>query len=393
MKFQEVYSYVKQPNSLYTIKNVPIFKVFDDGTGEHGKVTEQDAAAILENFSKNAQAGAYPRVFIGHHNDPGVGNQKGIGFLDNLRLDGDTFYADLVEIPSDIIEEMKTKHSYPFRSVEYNPEIQEITGLAMLDSRKPFFTLPILTLADKEDKIDAFQARQYNVRKFQFQKGGNKMSDEINKKEGETEDLEDAGNDKMVDDGGADSLNQCQFKYQELSDGIGAKLDQMMGAISTIAETLQTLLESESEEAEMQGREGVGEVPEPIEPEEENQAGKGPGSVAMQFQALKQRMDKLEKENKELRKLQDPSRMTQFAGSYAPNKMNDSALLRKFQNSPVSYDAAKTALTIYHDTIKFSSSDKVKKFQEVWGATPERFVNHCVEQEELDPGYTKKLVN
>ena len=219
------------------------------------------------------------------------------------------------------------------------------------------------------------------------------MPDEINKKEGETEDLEDAGNDKMVDDGGADSLNQCQFKYQELSDGIGAKLDQMMGAISTIAETLQTLLESESEEAEMQGREGVGEVPEPIEPEEENQAGKGPGSVAMQFQALKQRMDKLEKENKELRKLQDPSRMMQFAGSYAPNKMNDSALLRKFQNSPVSYDAAKTALTIYHDTIKFSSSDKVKKFQEVWGATPERFVNHCVEQEELDPGYTKKLVN
>ena len=219
------------------------------------------------------------------------------------------------------------------------------------------------------------------------------MPDEINKKDGETEDLEDAGNDKMVDDGGADSLNQCQFKYQELSDNVGAKLDQIMGSIATIAETLQTLLESESEEAEMQGREGVGEVPEEIENPEENQAGKGPGSVSMQFQALKNRMDKLERENKELRKLQDPSRMTQFAGSYAPNKMSDNALLRKFQHSPISFDAAKTALTIYHDTVKFKSSEDSKKFQAVWGSTPEKFVNHCVEQEELDPGYTKRLIS
>jgi hypothetical protein len=191
----------------------------------------------------------------------------------------------------------------------------------------------------------------------------------------------------MVDDGGADSLNQCQFKYQELSDGVGSKLDQIMGLPS------QQSLKCCKTWQKCRGARALEKSQKKLKNPEENQAGKGPGSVSMQFQALKNRMDKLERENKELRKLQDPSRMTQFAGSYAPNKMSDNALLRKFQHSPISFDAAKTALTIYHDTVKFKSSADSKKFQDAWGSTPEKFVNHCVEQEELDPGYTKRLIS
>ena len=156
---KEKYRWAKQPNGRYVIFHVPIFKIFDDE--KRGSVTENDAPEILAGFSSDRGIGYYPRIHV-EHQDEG-GSRPGAGFLDNIKYTDGIFYSDFVEIPESIFQEIQDL-KYPYRSVEYDPSKKKIRSLAIMESRSPYFTFPVLSLESFQDFMEPDRVVQFDRR-------------------------------------------------------------------------------------------------------------------------------------------------------------------------------------------------------------------------------------
>jgi len=372
-KLANKYKWIKLPNGKFAVLELPVFQIFSDK--EHGEVNESKAREIIENFKSDSKMGFYPRVFVGHHADGGTENHEGAGFLDDLKFDGKIFWANLVEIPPKIFKEMQGTR-WPYRSVEYNDEKKKITGMALLESQCPYFQFPIMALERESQKASGFQTI-CKITKFQLEKTNMEIEDE--KKE-EAIEVKEGDKTKMVEE--PDSLNSCQFKYQEMSDGVGKKLDIIIETQQSILELLQELMAGEEEEKEAM----TGDEPEPeTEPEPEPEpVGKKPGSVAMQLNSLRKEIDNLKKQKFQV----EPHRASAFAGTF--KAVDRSSILSKFQANNAQFKLAKEALQTWQETTNHTHKATAQKFQAIW-PDAKKFVEFVVEQEEIVPGSFKRM--
>lgn len=280
------YQWVKQPNGRFTVFNVPIFATFQDE--KRGEVNEDDLANVLHNFQMDKLKNfRYPRVHIGHHD--GNGNQPGAGYLDNLKLEDNMIFADLVEITPDVFQAIRGKMKFPYVSAEYHPDKKKILSLALLESQAPFFDFPLLKLdaqqasavnfslilQDEPEDIVQFQDREAawafrdNAIKFQenFQEGCSCMDDTEKK----PEDINPIGEEKKTMTEEAPQPYKCQ------DDIVGVK--DMIARILSMIEEIHQWEQSEHEgmdegmgEEDMMGDEDMGEEPmseEGAEPEKD----------------------------------------------------------------------------------------------------------------------------
>jgi hypothetical protein len=136
------YGWRKQKDGRYDILGVDIFQLYKS---ERGEVSKNDAELILQGFADKKNKDWLPRVHIGHQDYASSANQKGIGYIDALRLCGDTFFADIIDLSEEDFKAFINR-KYPYRSVEYDPIQKEIVGLAMLESKPPHFEFPVMQL-------------------------------------------------------------------------------------------------------------------------------------------------------------------------------------------------------------------------------------------------------
>jgi hypothetical protein len=136
----------KNDDGTFNILDVPIFEL-----GEHrGQRYDQDwMTHALNNFiSLKTEKKFLPRVIIGHTNDKD--EKPAVGFLDNLKLQGKTVYADLTKLAQKTFDEIKSK-AWPSRSVEVNPLKKKFTALALLGGSEPYFQFEPIDVAFKAD--------------------------------------------------------------------------------------------------------------------------------------------------------------------------------------------------------------------------------------------------
>lgn len=300
MRLRKKYGWYRQPNGKYTVLGVEFFAPFSREDGEGGEVSrsaEQLDAAVAK-FREEKRLGHYPRVFLGHH-DATNANRPGVGFLDRVRRQGETVYADLVEIPEERFEELR-QGRWPYRSPEFAPESDTITGLALLESSRPYFVFPILALADAEtlagrDELDFCASRRVLI----FQEKDMPEDPEI--QDAPTDGAAPGGDAGMEGEaGGAEPKNPVEdpskLCFQEQFQLISDDIAEMKASIDGLTSMLQQLLEMEEEEQEQEqgGEEGGGEdVDIPSGGEEGGMPPKeNPTSVA--YQDLKRRLDFME---------------------------------------------------------------------------------------------------
>lgn len=144
------YKWTQTADGRYNIFDVDIFKT---KRSEQIIVSAGDEAVILKNFENDKNNDWLPRVHLGHQNYNETKNCQGIGYLDKLYFekDSNTFFANLIDIPVDIFEQIMQR-KFPYRSVEFDTAAKKIVGLALLESRPPFFTFPVLDLAQFYNK-------------------------------------------------------------------------------------------------------------------------------------------------------------------------------------------------------------------------------------------------
>ena len=124
----------KNEDGTFNILDVPIFEL-----GEHRgqKYDQKWMTEALSNFtSLKTEKRFLPRVIVGHTNDKE--EKPAVGFLDNLKLQGKTVVADLVNLAQKTFDEIRTK-AWPSRSVEVNPLKKKFTALALLGGSEPYF--------------------------------------------------------------------------------------------------------------------------------------------------------------------------------------------------------------------------------------------------------------
>lgn len=159
-----MYKAVLEKDGTYTIHDVEIFLPYADEKIDPPVMNADDLNLFVINHeNQKAQAakkfGAnkkyLPRVHISHHEDGGTENNEGAGFLDNLRVNNEILYADLVKVPAEVVDAIG-KGKYPYRSVEFVGDMPDvrIIGLALLESREPYHKLPMLT---EIERAKAFQ--------------------------------------------------------------------------------------------------------------------------------------------------------------------------------------------------------------------------------------------
>lgn len=147
------YQWVKQQNGRYTVFDVPIFATFQDE--KRGEVSANDLMEVVRNFQVDKMANyRYPRIHIGHHE--GNENRPGAGYMDNLHVQDNTVYADLVEITPEVFQAIQKKMKFPYVSAEYHPDRKKILSLALLESQSPFFSFPLIKLGAQQAAVANF---------------------------------------------------------------------------------------------------------------------------------------------------------------------------------------------------------------------------------------------
>ena len=124
----------KNEDGTFNILDVPIFEL-----GEHRgqKYDQKWMTEALSNFtSLKTEKKFLPRVIVGHTNDKE--EKPAVGFLDNLKIKGETVYADLVKLAQKTFDEIKA-NAWPGRSVEVNPAKKKFTAMAFLGGTEPYF--------------------------------------------------------------------------------------------------------------------------------------------------------------------------------------------------------------------------------------------------------------
>ena len=140
------HKFTKNDDGTFNILDVPIFEL-----GEHRGV-KYDAnwlTEALSNFdSLKTDKKFLPRVIVGHTTKDS--EKPAVGFLDNLKTQGRTVYADLTKLAQKTFDEIKNK-AWPSRSVEVNPNKKKFTALALLGGSEPYFPFEPIDVKFKAD--------------------------------------------------------------------------------------------------------------------------------------------------------------------------------------------------------------------------------------------------
>ncbi len=154
-KDEAAYTWEETEKGKYKIKGVPIFEL-----GEHRGFNYDAAWAkrALANFSRlKAEKGYVPPVIIGHTGDDDSPQKPAVGFIENLRLVGTQFIADLANIGAEIFEQIKAG-MWPYRSVEVYDNAAQFTALALLGGTPPYMKTPPLAFGAEAGKWVSFNA-------------------------------------------------------------------------------------------------------------------------------------------------------------------------------------------------------------------------------------------
>ncbi|MFH1603578.1 MAG: hypothetical protein ABIH03_06700, partial [Pseudomonadota bacterium] len=154
------YPAAKQPNGNYRIRRIDIFKACErknPQTGQIDKFDESWLADAVRKFNDEKRRGYVPPVHIDHHDKTGTSREPA-GQIAALYLGQDdegvtTLFADLVNIPRQVMGEI-VKMRLPYRSIEVNnPAVHQVSSLALMRTVVPFHHLPItqVSLEDGED--------------------------------------------------------------------------------------------------------------------------------------------------------------------------------------------------------------------------------------------------
>ncbi len=148
-------SYEEAEDGTFTIRDVPVFEL-----GEHRGFNYDDewARRAMANFrTMKAEHGYAATVIIGHTTDDPKGERPAVGFMDNLRLVGKRFIADLVHIGKDLFEQIKAGN-WPYRSIEVFDNLAQITAVALLGGTPPYMKTAPLMFGDERGKWVRFNA-------------------------------------------------------------------------------------------------------------------------------------------------------------------------------------------------------------------------------------------
>ena len=128
----------EEAGETYRVLDVPVFRL-----GNHRGFCYDRAWAerALGNFRADADAGRLPSVILGHSME-GV-EKPAVGFLDRLRRIGDTLYADLKGLHSEVFRQIR-RGMWPQRSVEVVRGAARVAALALLGSSSPYHKFPAL---------------------------------------------------------------------------------------------------------------------------------------------------------------------------------------------------------------------------------------------------------
>jgi len=437
LEIKKRYRWCQQPNNRLCIFDVPIFATFSD---EHkGTVDKAGLVKIVAQFTTDKVSGFYPRVHL-KHQDNGTENAPGVGFLDNLYIDGNIIYGDLVEILPEYAKMLTGSgpSRLPGRSVEYLPEESRIEGLALLESRSPFFRFPILAL--EKDPLESKALQQFEKRR------GKKLAF-FKKKNITFQDQDSDPNDINNDPASESEAEEQNFCNMQGEGGMEAKMEQLLSVMTQLLEAVNGEDEGEPED------DGIGEE---LEEDEENVvSSEKPSSVAMQanpalrvldgqlkqilkFQGcISKRLEGLEGKQagvsytEKLRAICCTSETLDFNGlsshldKFSTTKDKDNFLIfveaqaEQYGSHPAmnmlsGVDRQKIAgkknkmVQKYHDaqhktqmiagraaqdyaeTIGQSNRGKGEKFQSIW-PDMEKFVDFWVNEEEVSPGAYEKF--
>jgi len=168
LRLAKEYSWTRQPNGKFTIFSVEVFAPVEAGDKDQldFAIDENWMEGAVKKFQAKAARGVYPVVHIGHQEDGGTKNQPNVGFLNGLRIeyddDGPKMYADMVEVKPKVFQAIRDL-TFPNRSVELLPPHDEISSLALLQSREAHFPFPMLAPEGKPATF--FQSQKIKFRR------------------------------------------------------------------------------------------------------------------------------------------------------------------------------------------------------------------------------------
>ena len=370
------YRWIQQPNKLYTIFSVPIFQV------RESVITNDNLLQVLKNINALKETGYYSRVHIGHHLK--TEEHNGAGYIDNPYIKKGVLYADIVEIPQAVFAEMQGNKRYPYLSVEYLPDEQRITTVALLESQPPYFKFPLLDLQDKPDKPEIYEQFsllwEKRTRVIAFQEKGIYMADNEEKVEAPVKD--------------EPKESKGEVNLEDVLDAI-ARIEALLQEHD---QRLQSLMEMELDWHKK------GEPYSEKEKEEEEKGPKdkkGSPDIAMPSSvAFSEVLSRLAKLEKGLGKEAVETKLKGICEQRGLNFSEQNAILCKFssQKDKEVYLDALASRPIKHSvsnlqkfsapakTVSFleqkyeeivgneTNEDNLRKFQAIWGKTPAKFV-------------------
>lgn len=439
----KLYRWIQQDNGNYTIFDVDFFCAYRDESHEKiEEVTTEDLQRLASICKEMKEKDSfYPRINIGHQR-PGTDNRPAIGYLDFMNVDGDKLVSDFVEITPKGFEKIKAG-KYPYRSAEISDK-GFLRACALLESREPFFTLPILALqADPSEMTEeyALYQRKRNImeeklsmslfKKTKDKSGANYENGDITKDPPETDSdpVDEGDNYNHMDD------EECPKYMKHYMGEQGKRHGEMVGYMEKMCQYMCDEGKGEDENKMQGGTDGEDMPP---------HAGVSPSSVAMQAQyqstinAQTQQIDKLtkmvgkiyqEKENDtvvnrlsamaqvdeginfqaeksyilSLESKQAKEKHLEYIGNRSNYQVEHHATAHLKALPKVRQQAISAKYQEEEPWVQKLASDAAKEFQATtgeagnslrgtWG-TVEKFVEHVVEEEKINPGnFANKLL-
>jgi len=186
------YKAEKQDNGKYTILDLEVFSATDrvnPHTGKTDKFDDEWITAAVQRMREREKGGYRAPAHVGHRKKDD--NDKPVaGFLSNPRVrkakvDGKittTIVADVRDIPEPVFYRVRD-NELPYRSVEINnPDKEDVSSMAWLQSEVPYFKYPLTTVALSSDSATLYAEDSHGmvaiIQQGALRPGAIKMSEE-----------------------------------------------------------------------------------------------------------------------------------------------------------------------------------------------------------------------